>query len=134
VAVVCPRYELPTNAMREVLPDCYPRQDVVFNLQRATLLVAALATGNRDAFPEAFGDRLHQPYRALKVPGMDEILRLRAPGLLGCTLSGAGPAMLVFHEKGSESVLEQVRRIFERAGEAADVMKVDIDDVGLRIT
>ncbi len=31
------------------------------------------------------------------MPGLDEILRLRAPGLLGCALSGAGPSILVFY-------------------------------------
>ena len=37
VAVVCPDFVLPTDQMRSVLPDCYSREDVIFNLQRATL-------------------------------------------------------------------------------------------------
>ena len=32
--------------------------------QRATLLVAAFATGSRYAFPEALADRLHQPFQS----------------------------------------------------------------------
>ena len=39
---------------------------------------------------------MHQPYRAELVPGLDEALRLRAPGLLGCALSGAGPRSSCF--------------------------------------
>ena len=49
-------------------------------------------------------DRLHQPYRARLVPGLEEIVKLRAPGLLGCALSGAGPSVLVFYERGYEPV------------------------------
>ena len=64
----------------------------MINVQRAALLIVALATGTTSAFPLAVEDRLHQPYRAALVPGLDEILRLRAPGLLGCALSGAGRA------------------------------------------
>jgi homoserine kinase len=134
LAVVCPDFELSTEKMRAVLPDCYTPKDVVFNLQRATLFVAALATGNREAFPAALEDRLHQPYRAAHVPGMAEILKLRAPGLLGCALSGAGPAMLVFFDKGSEPVVELVREEFRRAGRASEAWFPQIDSEGLKVS
>ena len=39
------------------------------------------------------GDRIHQPYRAPLIPGLEEILALTAPGLLGVALSGAGPTV-----------------------------------------
>jgi homoserine kinase len=134
LAVVCPDFELPTEKMRAVLPDCYSAKDVVFNLQRATLFLAALATSNRDAFPAALEDRLHQPYRASHVPGMAEILKLRAPGLLGCALSGAGPAMLVFFEKGFEPVVDRVQEEVKRAGRSSQVWFPRIDQEGLRIS
>lgn len=134
VAVVCPDFELPTEKMRAVLPDCYSAKDVVFNLQRATLLVAALATGNREAFPAALEDRLHQPYRLAHVPGMEKILNLRAPGLLGCALSGAGPAMLVFYEQGSEEVIKLVQQEFQQAGRASEVWFSRIDSEGLKVS
>jgi homoserine kinase len=100
VGVVVPDFELPTAQARAVLPAVYSRADAVFNVQRASLLIAALAAGATWAFPATLEDRLHQPYRAPLVPGLDEIVRLRAPGLLGCTLSGAGPSILVFFERG----------------------------------
>ncbi|MDA1316323.1 MAG: homoserine kinase [Acidobacteria bacterium] len=134
VAVVCPDFVLPTNQMRSVLPDCYSREDVVFNLQRATLLVAGLATGNHEAFPAAFEDRLHQPHRMASVPGMEQILKLRAPGLLGCALSGAGPAILVFYDEGSEHVLELVRAEFTKAGKANEIVVRGVAEKGLEIT
>jgi homoserine kinase len=134
LAVVCPDFELSTDKMRAVLPDCYAPKDVVFNLQRATLFVAALATGNREAFPAALEDRLHQPYRMAHVPGMAEILKLRPPGLLGCALSGAGPAMLVFFDKGSEAVVELVREEFRRAGQPSEAWFPNIDTEGLQIS
>jgi homoserine kinase len=87
VAVVVPDFVLPTAQARGVLPDTYSRQDAIFNVQRSALLIAALATGSAHAFPTALEDRLHQPYRLALVPGLEEILKLRAPGLLGCALS-----------------------------------------------
>lgn len=134
VAVVCPGFVLSTDRMRSVLPNGYSREDTVFNLQRATLLVAGLATGNHEAFPEAFNDRLHQPHRMANVPGMEQILKLRAPGLLGCALSGSGPSILVFYEENSESVLELVRGEFGRSGQSSEVVAHGIDEEGLQIT
>jgi homoserine kinase len=116
VAVVVPDFVVPTVEARRVLPETYARDDTIFNVQRSALLIAALTRGATQAFPAALEDRLHQPYRFNLVPGLDEITRLRAPGLLGCALSGAGPSILVFHERGSEEVCEQVRAIFATHG------------------
>ena len=126
VAVVAPDFILPTSEARAVLPECYSREDTIFNVQRAALLIAALATGTTSAFPAALEDRLHQPYRAALVPGLDEILKLRAPGLLGCALSGAGPSVLVFYEKGSEPVCDLVRQIFAGQGKQSEVLWPEI--------
>ena len=116
VAVVVPDFGIPTKESRAVLPDCYAKGDVVFNVQRTALLTAALAMGDASAFPMALDDRLHQPFRTQLVPGLAEILRLRKPGLLGCALSGAGPAVLVFFERGADSVCDLVRNIFAMNG------------------
>lgn len=126
VAVVVPDFVLPTITARSVLPDCYSKQDAIFNVQRAALLVAALATGTTSAFPTALEDRMHQPYREQLVPGLDEALRLRAPGLLGCALSGAGPSILVFFERGYEQVCDLVRQIFAFHGRAAEIIPAAI--------
>lgn len=133
IAVVVPDFILPTSEARAVLPSSYSREDTVFNVQRSALLIAALATGASAAFPAALEDRLHQPYRVPLVPGLDEILRLRAPGLLGCALSGAGPSILVFLERGYEPVSDLVRQIFASHGHAAEVLDAAIDRAGYRL-
>jgi homoserine kinase len=134
VAVVVPDFVLPTAQARAVLPDCYSREDTLFNVQRSALLIAALATGTTSAFPAAFEDRLHQPYRYALVPGLEEMVKLRAPGLLGCALSGAGPAILVFYEKGHEQVCDLVRQIFAGHGHASEAMKVQIAERGYELS
>ncbi len=134
IGVVMPNFQLPTSKMRAVLPDRYSSADAVFNLQRTALLVAAFATGDASVFPTALEDRLHQPYRAGVVPGLEEILALRAPGLLGCALSGAGPAVLVFFERGAEGCLEQVRQIFERHSLCAEIIPAEVEKEGYGVT
>jgi hypothetical protein len=53
---------------------------------------------------------------------LHEILKLRAPGLLGCALSGAGPSILVFFERGYESVCDLVRQIFRLHGHESETL------------
>lgn len=133
LAVVVPDFILPTSEARAVLPTTYSREDAVFNVQRASLLIAAMATGTTSAFPVALEDRFHQPYRCPLVPGLAEAVRLRAPGLLGCVLSGAGPSVLVFFERGYEQVADLVRQIFKLHGHEADILSTRIAAQGYSI-
>ena len=133
VGVVVPDFTLPTSQARALLPDCYPRAEAIFNVQRAALLVAALATGTATAFPAALEDKFHQPYRAALVPGLDDILKLRAPGLLGCALSGAGPSILVFYERGYEQVCDLVRQVFGLNGRQSEVLLAPVADCGFQL-
>jgi homoserine kinase len=96
VAVLAvPDFVLQTARAREVLPDRVPLCDAVYNVGRASMLVASFCTERYERLAEAMDDRLHQPYRAGLVPGMKEVCRaaLRA-GAVGAALSGAGPTLL----------------------------------------
>jgi len=134
LAVVVPDFDLPTVKARAVLPQSYSRADAVFNVQRASLLIAALAAGATNAFPAALEDRFHQPYREALVPGLHDILKLRAPGLLGCALSGAGPSILGFFERGYEPVCDLVRQIFRLHGHESETLFSNIAPCGFELT
>lgn len=130
VAAVVPDFALLTTKARSVLPENYSRADAVFNVQHSALLIAALCTGSTESFSAALQDRMHQPYRASLVPGFSEMLRLHETGLLGCALSGAGPSVLVFYQRGSESVTQIFERIFARNGSTAKTYFAEIQRTG----
>jgi homoserine kinase len=133
VAIVVPDFMLPTVEARAVLPERYSREDAIFNVQRVALLVAALATGTVGAFPTALEDRMHQSYRAHLAPGLSDILKLRAPGLLGCALSGAGPSILVFYERGCEQVCDLVRQVLALHGHNSESLLAQIAEHGFTL-
>ena len=134
VAVVVPDFPLPTSRARSVLPDSYSRADVVFNVQRSALLIAALCTGSTQSFSAALQDRIHQPYRAPLIPGFEEMLNLRAPGLFGCALSGAGPSVLVFLERGREEVTKLFEETFRKHGHESKTYFTEIQRSGFQLT
>jgi homoserine kinase len=131
--VVTPRIVLPTAAARALLPATYERRDVVFNLQRAALLAAALATGDLGALRVATGDRIHQPYRAPLVPGFDEMLRFVQPGLYAIALSGAGPSVIALVGNDGEAVGIAMRDAFAREGIESDVFHLGISTRGATV-
>lgn len=136
VAVLVPEFVLPTHEARAVLPVCYTRADAIYNVQRAALLIAALAAGELAALSASLEDRMHQPYRMHLVPGLSGCLALRRPGLIGCTLSGAGPSILIFYETGADTVCELVRQQFclENQGVELLPLAVDLDGYCVRDT
>jgi homoserine kinase len=93
--VLVPEIEASTREARAVLPDAVPRRDAVFNVQRVSLLLAALGAGRGDLLGIAMQDRLHQPYRLRLFPWMAEVhAAAMLAGAVGCALSGAGSAVL----------------------------------------
>jgi homoserine kinase len=129
--VVIPTFELSTAHARAVLPAEYSRKDTVYNIQRAALTVAALTTGNWSLIREAMRDRIHQPYRAKLIPGLEEILALQVKGLLGIALSGAGPTVFAFVDpKRADEIGSILTSTFAKAGVEAAAHLIDVDTYG----
>jgi len=94
--VVLPAEALATSKARSMLPDCYPRTDVVANIQSAALLGLTFAQGRADLLRVAMQDHIHQQYRAPLCPLLAPLLPLAGEhGILGAALSGAGPSVLI---------------------------------------
>ena len=97
-----PPQTLSTEQARRVLPSQYSRADAVANVQNSMLLLAAFIQGREDLLAPALDDRLHQPYRASLCPLLPALKKLTAEsGVLGATLSGAGPSVLIFLDRNA---------------------------------
>jgi homoserine kinase len=102
-----PDMEMPTQESREVLPEFLSREDAVYNIGHAALLVAALASGRLNLLDVATRDRLHQPARAKVFPPMEAIFRAaRQAGAVGVFLSGGGSTILAFASQGEEAIAQ----------------------------
>jgi homoserine kinase len=106
ILVLTPHFPLSTVASRGALQDMISREDAVFNIQRASLPVLR----------QAFQDRIHQPHRQKLVPGLSEALALEHPDLLGVCLSGAGPSVAAFAERGFDEIERLLSDIFRQTG------------------
>jgi homoserine kinase len=97
--VLIPEDRVSTSRARAVLPSTVPREDAVFNIERAALTVIAL-TQDPDLLIQALHDRLHEEARASLMPRSADLLaHLRRRQFPAC-LSGAGPSLLAFEREG----------------------------------
>lgn len=132
IAIV-PEFALPTYRARAILPERYPRNDAVHNLQRTAFLVASIFSGRYELTPELFRDRLHQPYRTPLVPGLASCLEFRHPGLLGALLSGAGPTLLAIARHSEEQIANALTDEFRRNGTATQTLFLEADNRGAQL-
>jgi homoserine kinase len=106
-----PPASLSTAKARAMLPANYSREDAVANIQCTALLVAAFSQRRGDLLRTAMQDRIHQPYRLKACPLLPLLLPLTEdPAVLGVSLSGAGPSVLLIAENPSPNALDAVIR------------------------
>jgi homoserine kinase len=136
--VFVPDFELSTSEARQALPKSVPLKDAVFNVSRAALLAAAIARDDLSLLKIATRDRLHQPYRARLVPGMEEIIDLAERNeCLGAALSGAGPSVLVLikddlPDRGVDLLKACLGEPFSKRGIEYEVLELRPDHIGAK--
>jgi len=129
VVVAIPDFTLSTEKMRKALPQKVALPEAVFNLSRSALLVNALQNSDWDVLAEAMEDRLHQPYRAPFIPGIEDIfLKIKKTGLAGVALSGSGPSVVSLTKKGQEEAIGKIMKdAFLYAGVTCRVLVLEAD-------
>jgi homoserine kinase len=131
IVVVTPHCILETAKSRAVLPKTVGFRDAVHNLQRSALLVAALEERRYELIWDASQDRLHQVYRKVLIPGLEEILAIsRMPGLLGIALSGAGPSVIALATDRFDVIGREIAKCFERQGPPATIRTLEVAQEG----
>jgi homoserine kinase len=133
--LVVPPYVLSTKKARSILPANVSFHDAVANVQRVSLLTAAVANRDEDAMKEALSDRLHEPYRQILVPELGSVRRLLSDfPIIGCVLSGAGSSVLtVVNQRHAPQVVEALRKWAQSQSQPPEVLDLNVDHGGLRV-
>ncbi|MEO8197226.1 MAG: homoserine kinase [Thermoanaerobaculia bacterium] len=129
-----PELELETRVARSVLPRELSLPLAIAWAQNLAALIHALHVDDRELLAGALRDALAEPYRAALVPGFREVQRAAlAAGALGCTLSGAGPAVFaVVEPEAAAGVAAAGLAAWRAAGVAVAARLCRLDLVGAR--
>jgi homoserine kinase len=127
--VVIPPEEVSTERAREAIPAEVPLDDAVANVSAASRLVLGLHTADLDLIAAGLADAIHQPRRRDLYPrSMELVDSARETGALGATISGAGPAVLVWTTvEDAGKVASQLK---DRYGGWAEVRRLPFSPLG----
>ena len=97
--LVHPHIELPTRKSREVLNRMVPLSDVVWQQANLAGFLAGCFTRDLHLIRVSLEDVVIEPQRRGLIPGFEAVKNAaKAHGALGCSISGAGPAMFAWAE------------------------------------
>jgi homoserine kinase len=126
-----PKFSTSTREARRLLPSKVAHRDASFNVSRAALFVAAVATDRLDLLSIATQDRLHQPYRQVLFPGMPRLIDAAlGAGALGAWLSGSGSALLALSRGNEQAIAEAFDASARATGVAGRSVVVELDTEG----
>ncbi|MBR5589002.1 MAG: homoserine kinase, partial [Phascolarctobacterium sp.] len=133
IAVV-PERRLPTSLARQAIPKEVPHHDAVFNTSRASLLVGALLSGEYKYLSAGLEDKLHQPYRAHLIPGLEEVFAAaKEAGAYNAIISGAGSTVMAYADMNAdhEKIARAMQDAFLKKNEpcAYHILDLDLDGV-----
>jgi homoserine kinase len=100
VVLIPERERLSTAEARRALASLIPRQDAVYNLSHAALMVVAM-TERPDLLPLAMRDRLHQDARLDLLPRVRDVFDAVATAGVPVAVSGSGPTLLAWERDGA---------------------------------
>ncbi len=134
VVLLIPDLEMPTQQSRKKLPSRLSRDDAVFNVGRAALLVAALAQGRWELLDAATQDRLHQPARAQIFPALFDIFdAAKEGGAHAAYLSGSGSTIAALATADEERVARLMQQAAIARGYSARTVVTEPSAEGARV-
>ena len=133
--LVRPHRVLETRGARAILGRTVTLSDVVWQQANLAGFVAGCFTGDLPLIAASLQDVLIEPQRKSLIPGFEAVQdAAKAQGALGCSISGAGPAMFAWVEDTrAQGVLVAMVEAFRALGITSDGWITRIEPVGARI-
>ncbi len=121
MCIAVPKLKVPakkTKVSRSLIPKMIKVSDSVENLSNAAAIVAGFLKKDSTLIGSSIKDRIVEPARKRMIPGFDKVKSnaLKA-GALGVTISGAGPSVIAFGTRSSNSkkIASSMAKGFESA-------------------
>jgi homoserine kinase len=131
--VLSPETCVSTVAARQVLPAELPFWEAVRSINSVAGIVGAFATGQYEKLRQRVYDGVHQPYRKLLNPFVEEAVAAGVDaGAWDGWLSGSGSSIVCLCDQGvAQDVGRAMQTIFQENGQASRVFYLQSDNEGL---
>jgi len=133
--ILHPHMFLSTKQARAILRDTVDLSDFVWQTANLAGFISGCYTNDLDMIRASFEDVVIEPQRQALIPGFQDVRRAALEaGALGCSISGAGPAIFAWAgESNAHAVKEAMREQFARRSIASNEWIVAIETGGARV-
>ncbi|HLW25107.1 MAG TPA: homoserine kinase [Steroidobacteraceae bacterium] len=133
--LVHPHMRLGTREARAILKSDVSRSDFVWQSANLAGFISGCYSNDLDMIRESFNDVIIEPQRQSLIPGFKDVQRgAMAAGALGCSISGAGPAVFAWAEmQHAEAVRGAMVAAFASHGLKTDCWVSPLDTYGARV-
>lgn len=134
VVLFVPDFAMPTQESRKKLPKQLSREDAIFNVGRAAMLVAALAQGRWELLDTSTQDRLHQPARAKLFPALFDCFdAAKEAGAHAAYLSGGGSSVAALATDGEERIARLMQQAAIARGFSGTTVITEPSELGAKV-
>ena len=133
--LVHPHMHLPTREARAILKSDVTRSDFVWQTANLAGFISGCYSNDLDMIRDSFNDVIIEPQRQSLIPGFKDVQRgAMSAGALGCSISGAGPAVFAWSEfQHAEAVRGAMVAAFAHHGLKSDCWISAVDNYGARV-
>ncbi len=133
--LIHPHMHLGTREARAILKTDVTRSDFVWQTANLAGFISGCYSNDLDMIRESFDDVIIEPQRQQLIPGFKDVKRAAmSAGALGCSISGAGPAVFAWSEiQYAEAVRGAMVASFARHGLESDHWISTIENYGARV-
>ena len=133
--LVHPHMHLGTREARAVLKSDVTRSDFVWQTANLAGFISGCYSNDLDMIRDSFNDVIIEPQRQKLIPGFKDVQRsAMSEGALGCSISGAGPAIFAWAEiQNTEGVRAAMTAAFAAHGLESDSWISSLDNAGARV-
>jgi len=133
--LVHPHMFLGTREARAVLKTDVTRSDFVWQSANLAGFISGCYSNDLDMIRDSFNDVIIEPQRHSLIPGFKDVQRgAMSAGALGCSISGAGPAIFAWSEiQHAEAVRGAMVAAFTNHGLESDCWVSSLEAYGARV-
>ncbi len=133
--LVHPHMHLGTREARAILNSNVTRSDFVWQTANLAGFISGCYSNDLDMIRDSFNDVIIEPQRHSLIPGFKDVQAgAMSAGALGCSISGAGPAIFAWAEiQHAEAVRGAMVAAFTRHGLKTDSWIAPLENYGARV-
>lgn len=135
VVLILPELDNYAQDIEGVVPDRVLLADALHNLSQIPMLLDALRDGDHTLLAKVMTDSLTMQFYRPYIRGYERVVdALRKEGASAVTLSGTGPALVVFAESNHRQLAEAAQQAFHAVGVRSRVWILPVDTQGVVVS